>query len=485
LPFDKEHAVNTSLFDIWKQVNPKPVHSLLQKERQTYRGKFVVLDDDPTGTQTVHDVFVITDWEETSIRNCFLDSRPLFFILTNSRALQESQTKELHTLIARRLWKVSQETGIPYIIISRSDSTLRGHFPLEIDTLTQESAKEGTPIDGVLLIPFFKGGGRYTVNDIQYIRTGVTLLPVGESEFAKDKTFGYHASDLKEWCEEKTKGRVKAKDVLSISLDEIRELDYQGIEDKLLNAYHCRIIIVNAIEDTDLEVFAIAFFRAVAQGKCFIFRSAASLVKVLAGAEERPLLTHDDLIAPSETIGGVVLVGSHVPKTTRQLQVLLRSQMVTGIEFNQYRVLEKGGLEDEVRTTTRLVESLIRAGNNVAVFTKRKRLDSDTGDPDKQLEISVKISNALVDVIGTLQVRPGFIVAKGGITSSDVATKALHIKKAMVMGQVIAGVPVWLSGEESKFPNLPYVIFPGNVGDDEALANVVESFTQLGEDLDS
>jgi uncharacterized protein YgbK (DUF1537 family) len=356
---------------------------------------------------------------------------------------------------------------------------------LEIDTLTQESAKEGTPIDGELLIPFFKGGGRYTVNDIQYIRTGVTLLPVGESEFAKDKTFGYHASDLKEWCEEKTKGRVKAKDVLSISLDEIRELDYQGIEDKLLNAYHCRIIIVNAIEDTDLEVFAIAFFRAVAQGKCFIFRSAASLVKVLAGAEERPLLTHDDLIAPSETIGGVVLVGSHVPKTTRQLQVLLRSQMVTGIEFNQYRVLEKGGLEDEVRTTTRLVESLIRAGNNVAVFTKRKRLDSDTGDPDKQLEISVKISNALVDVIGTLQVRPGFIVAKGGITSSDVATKALHIKKAMVMGQVIAGVPVWLSGEESKFPNLPYVIFPGNVGDDEALANVVESFTQLGEDLDS
>ena len=73
-----------------------------------------------------------------------------------------------------------------------------------------------------------------------------------------------------------------------------------------------------------------------------------------------------------------------------------------------------------------------------------------------------------------LEIRPRFIVAKGGITSSEVGTKGLRVRRARVMGQILPGVPVWQTGPESRFPGLPYVIFPGNVGDENALRNAVE-----------
>ena len=73
-----------------------------------------------------------------------------------------------------------------------------------------------------------------------------------------------------------------------------------------------------------------------------------------------------------------------------------------------------------------------------------------------------------------LSIRPGFIIAKGGITSSDVGTKALRVRRATVLGQVRPGIPVWLTGPESKFPEMPYIIFPGNVGEITTLREVVE-----------
>ena len=122
------------------------------------------------------------------------------------------------------------------------------------------------------------------------------------------------------------------------------------------------------------------------------------------------------------------------------------------IEFNQHRVLEENGLEDEVARVLRRVEELLPAGKSVAVFTRRERLDLPTADKDRQLQISTEISDALTGVIGKLSVRPSFIVAKGGITSSDVGVKALRVRKALVKGQIRPGIPVWQTGEESTFP---------------------------------
>jgi len=86
----------------------------------------------------------------------------------------------------------------------------------------------------------------------------------------------------------------------------------------------------------------------------------------------------------------------------------------------------------------------------------------------------VEISDAVTSIIGKLRIKPSFIIAKGGITSSDVGTKALRVQRAIVMGQVRPGIPVWVTGPQSKFPNMPFIIFLGNVGTMDDLKNIVE-----------
>lgn len=471
-----EQSLPFSVIKKYKQYDAVQVHSLFESEYKSLKAKMVVLDDDPTGIQTVHDVNVYTDWEKESVLSGFKDKENLFFILTNSRSFSEEKTKDVHTEIAKNVCSASKETGVPFILFSRGDSTLRGHFPLETETLkdTVEEAT-GEKIDGEIIIPFFPEGGRYTINDIHYVKQGDDLYPAGQTEFAKDKTFGYSSSNLKDWCSEKSAGRITSESVVGIELDDLRALNVDKIEEQLLSANGFRKIIVNAVDYTDLEVFGIAFLRSLKKGKKYIFRCAAAIVKVLGNISSVPLLNRNDLIDEKNHNGGIVLVGSHVKKTTLQFEQLHDISSLEFIEFNQHRVLEEGGLEDEVKKTVSLAESFIEKQKSVVVYTRRERIDFPDNDPEKNLAIAVKISDSVTSVIAKLHSRPSFIVAKGGITSSDVGTKALRVKKARVMGQIQPGIPVWMTGTESKFPDMPYVIFPGNVGDTDTLKKVVET----------
>jgi uncharacterized protein YgbK (DUF1537 family) len=105
-------------------------------------------------------------------------------------------------------------------------------------------------------------------------------------------------------------------------------------------------------------------------------------------------------------------------------------------------------------------------------MTSRELITSD--DPAESLRIGESISTALVELVQTLQVKPAWLIAKGGITSSDVATKALGIRRAEVLGQILPGVPVWSADAGSKFPDLPYIVFPGNVGTANSLREAVD-----------
>ena len=441
--------------------------------------KIVVLDDDPTGVQTVHGVSVYTSWDEEALRAGFAEDNSIFFILTNSRGLSTMETAVVHADIAKTLCKVAADTGKDYILISRSDSTMRGHFPLETatlrETVEQNSAKR---FDGEIIFPFFKEGGRYTMENIHYVREGDVLVPAGETEFAKDKSFGYTNSHIGAYVEEKTKGAFTQEGCTYISLADLRAFDVKKITEQLMAVTDFGKVIVNAVDYVDVQIFAIAFVRAVLAGKEFMFRSAAAVTKVLGGVADKPLLNRGDLIEADNKNGGIVLVGSHVNKTTRQLELLKDcAQEVLFLEFNQHLVVTEAGLAPEVERVVALAEENIRAGKSVAAFTRRDRFDLDTEDKDKQLAISVEISDAVTSIISKLQVRPSFIIAKGGITSSDVGTKALQVQKAQVMGQIKPGIPVWMTGSESKFPHMPYVIFPGNVGEEYTLRDIVDELS--------
>ena len=449
----------------------------LKKALSSLKGKIVVLDDDPTGVQTVHDVYVYTRWDRETIREAFRAPEQMFFILTNSRGLTAPESRAQHREIAENLAAVAAETGTDFILLSRGDSTLRGHWPMETEVLRETLERESPKhFDGEVIYPFFPEGGRYTLSGVHYVRQGEQLVPAGQTEFARDKSFGYTASSLSEWCEEKSGGRFPAESCCRISLEELRAGDVDGIAAKLKTATGFRKITVDGADYEDVAVFTAALCEAITAGKEFLFRCAAALPKVLGGVEDRPLLRREDLVDRDNRNGGIILVGSHVNKTTRQLEALRRSTLpMEMIEFNQHRVLEENGLDDEVARVLRRVEELLQAGKSAAVFTRRDRLDLPTADKDRQLQISTEISDALTGVIGRLSVRPSFIVAKGGITSSDVGVKALRVRKAMVKGQIRPGIPVWQTGEESRFPGLPYVIFPGNVGAEDGLRRIAET----------
>ena len=260
-------ALKADILSSYPPVNEKAVDELLAKEIAGSNKKIVVLDDDPTGVQTVHDISVYTNWSEDSIRKGFAEENKLFYILTNSRGFTAAQTEIAHREIAKAVDAVSKETGKEYIFISRSDSTLRGHYPLETIILKEEYEKNtGNKIDGEILCPFFKEGGRYTIDDVHYVRYGDTLVPAAETEFAKDKTFGYTVSDLKEYVEEKTGGVYKKENVTAISLKDIRALAFDKIEEQLMAVEDFNKIVVNAIDYVDVKIFCVALYRAMAKG---------------------------------------------------------------------------------------------------------------------------------------------------------------------------------------------------------------------------
>lgn len=474
-----EEKISVRILEEYQEMDEAVLDKLLQEEIQKNDTKFVVLDDDPTGVQTVHDISVYTDWTVESMKSGLLDPNKVFYVLTNSRGMTEAETTKIHREIIASVAQAAEEIGTNYQFISRSDSTLRGHYPLETELLRQGVEETGKTVDGEVLFPFFKEGGRFTIHNTHYVKYGEELVPAAQTEFAKDKTFGYSHSAIPEYVEEKTKGNYKAADVVCISLSDIREKNIDKITEQLKGVSDFNKVCVNAIDYCDVKVFCIALYRAMACGKTFMFRTAAGFVKVVGGVTDIPLLTRKEMVVNETTNGGIVVVGSHTAKTTEQLEHLLKLPNVVPVEFKSSLVLEGDEIfAQEVARCVAEEEKIIASGKTAVCFTERTLLTVENDTKESALLRSVKISDGVQRLVGELGITPAFVIAKGGITSSDVGTKALRVQCANVMGQIKPGIPVWQTGEESRFPRTPYVIFPGNVGEATTLREAVEILSQ-------
>ena len=435
--------------------------------------RLVALDDDPTGTQTVYDVPVLTDWSERELEAGLAEDRPALYVLTNSRSLAVAEAVALAREAGRHLARAARSLGVEVAAVSRSDSTLRGHYPAEVWALRDALAEtDGRPFDGEVIAPFFEEGGRLTIGDVHYVRQDDRLVPAGETEFARDAAFGYRSSNLREWVEEKTGGRIRAETVRSVSIDDVRLGGPDRAAEVLAGVSGGAPVIANAATYRDLEVFVLGLLRAEAAGKRFVYRTGAGFVRVRAGLAGRPLLTAADLYrGPTPAIGGLTIVGSHVRRTTEQLEQALRLPGLEARELRVGRVLDAATGDAEVAEAASWVEQRYVDGADVLVYTSR---DVVTGaGADASLEVSRTVSAALVALVRRLGAPPRYVVAKGGITSSDLATRGLGTRRAVVLGQVAAGVPCWSLGPESRFPGVPYVVFPGNVGTARTLAEVI------------
>ncbi|ARD58363.1 four-carbon acid sugar kinase family protein [Bacillus safensis] len=466
---------STDILNAIPKADSKAIQSAYEQALSSFQHKVIVLDDDPTGIQTVHGVSVFTDWSEESIEAGFLEDSRMFFILTNSRSMTEKETAAVHKTIAATIVKVAERLNQDFIIVSRGDSTLRGHFPLETEvlktTIEQQSSRQ---FDGEILLPFFQEGGRFTIDNIHYVQEGHELIPAGNTEFARDRTFGFQSSHLGEWIEEKSEGMFTKENTTYISLADLRALRINQIKHQLMGVKDFKKVVVNAVDYDDVKVFVTALIEAIQAGQQLMFRSAAALTKVLGGIGDQALLTRDALIQEESPHGGLIMIGSHVKKTTEQLKALEQNKEMAFIEFNTHLVLKPDAFREEIDRVIQQTETLLAAGQSVAVYTRRERLDLGDDRQEEELKLSVQISDAVTSIVQRLTIRPKYLIAKGGITSSDIGTRGLSVKRATVAGQIKPGIPVWQTGEESKFPFMSYVIFPGNVGAKDTLKEAVD-----------
>lgn len=454
----------------------------------------VVLDDDPTGTQSVADLPVLTRWEVEDFAWAFGQGKHAVYVLTNTRSLDPAEAAARNEEVVRNaLAAAGSPDKLRLGFVSRSDSTLRGHYPLEPDVIAATVAEAGGgTTDGVVIVPAFPDAGRVTVGGVHYMRgTGDakgTLVPVSETEFAKDATFGFSTSVMAEYVAEKSQGRFPAESVIVLDLDIIRAgasaqdpaISAKAIADALEPATDSTPIVADIVTENDFRALALGLEEAERRGKKLLYRVGPPFVRGRIGQEVRTALTAEEAYAgntPSEA-GGLIVVGSHVGLTTRQLNVLTAehsSARIIEIDVEKLLADETEAKAHLDQTVDAVVEAL-RAGD-VIVHTSRLLIKTD--DPAESLRIARTVSAAVVDVVNrTLKTfPPRFVIAKGGITSSDVAAHGLEIRHAIVRGPMLPGIVSLWEPVDGPAKGIPYIVFAGNVGDDDSLAQVTRKLS--------
>ena len=396
------------------------------------------------------------------------DDSPIFFVLTNTRALPPEQAAAVTREVCHNL-KIALETaGIQdFLVVSRSDSTLRGHYPIETDVIAQEVG----PFDAHFLVPAFFEGGRVTRDSVHYLMVDGVETPVHETEFARDSVFAYHHSYLPDYVEEKTKGRIPAAAVERFLLDDIRKGSLERLQH--LSGNQCGV--VDAETQADLDKFAADVLAVAAEGKHFLFRSAASILTSLASLGPQPVAAANMAEYVRQGKPGAVIVGSHVKKTTQQLEPLLQAPGIVGVMVDVVHLLDESEAQraELLASTLAKVHEIHAEGKTPVVYTSRQELSFK--DVQTRLKFGASVSGLLMDIVRGLPSDLGFLISKGGITSNDVLSTGLALRSARLLGQVLAGCSmVRTPANHPQFPNLPVVLFPGNVGDNKALVTVYE-----------
>jgi len=328
------------------------------------------------------------------------------------------------------------------------------------------------------MVPAFFEAGRFTRDSVHYLIVDGKPVPVHETEFARDSVFGYSTAYLPDYIEEKTRGRIKASQVERFLLCDVRGDSRERL--RHLSGNVC--CVVDCETQADLNHFADQLQEVAREGKRFLFRSAASLLTALAKLPPQPVKPQDMAYYVRDQKPGVILIGSHVAKTSAQLSYLLKHTDVVSlpIEVEKLNVTDTA---ESAKNTEVLADKIIShvgmihaEGRTVAMFTSRSELQFPT--QAERLAFGERISAFLMGLVHQLPEDIGFVISKGGITSNDVLSTGLALKQSRVVGQILTGCSVVrCPPDHARYPDLPVVIFPGNVGDETALAQAYTILT--------
>ncbi len=441
--------------------------------------KIVVLDDDPTGSQTVHSCPLLLRWDAASLAAGLAHPSPLLFVLANTRALAPAAAAARTREICRALKPLLEQavaagTLDQWLIVSRGDSTLRGHFPLEPEVIAAELG----PFDAAFLAPAFLPGGRTTAAGVHYLHG----QPVHTTPFAADRLFGYNTSSLPAWVAEKSGGRIPAASVQQITLAEL-EGAHEGLCQRLAGLRGQPWVVVDAERPQHLAVLGASVRELTAptaaerwgRPRRFLFQSAASLLNGLVEIGEQPLdvrgLAGLRRRAPAgEPLPGLVLVGSHVPLADAQLAELLREPGCALVELDVakvWRVLEGPApaellvsLEQNWRAQ---LAALLASGQTPVLATSRGELQC--ASPAERRRLGAALAALMARLAAVLAPGLGYVISKGGITSHTLLADGLSLAAVELQGQLLPGLSLVLTPPDAAVPQLPVLTFPGNLGD--------------------
>ncbi|MFM7549920.1 MAG: four-carbon acid sugar kinase family protein [Cyanobacteriota bacterium] len=447
------------------------------------RLKVIVVDDDPTGSQTVHSCPLLLRWDPGTLRRGLAHPSPLLFVLANTRALGPVEARQRVAEICRALKPLLEEAEAAgeidrWLIVSRGDSTLRGHFPLEVEAIEQELG----PFDATLLAPAFLPGGRTTVG-------GVHLLhgePVHTTPFARDRLFGYGTSHLPAWVEAKTGGRISANEVHHLGLAEL-EAGQGALQQRLAELPAGAMVVVDAQEPQHLAALGRAV-RALGvpaaatpwqRPRRFLFQSAASLLNGLAPIPPQPLAARGLARlrrqgADGQPRPGLVLVGSHVPLADAQLAVLLETPGCGGVEIpvaKLARAVEGPAPRELLASLERQwldeLELVLAAGATPVLFTSRGEVPCASAAERRRL--GTELARLMARLAARLAPRLGYVISKGGITSHTLLADGLGVGVVELQGQLLPGLSLVLTPTDAPEPALPVLTVPGNLGEAQTL----------------
>ena len=479
------------------------------------RLKIIVLDDDPTGSQTVHSCPLLLRWTPQALAAGLAHPSPLLFLLANSRGLAAPEAAERVRQICKALTAAlaaARQAGVidRWLLLSRGDSTLRGHFPLESELLQAELG----PFDATLLVPAFLPGGRTTVAGEHRLHG----QPVHTSAFAQDRQFGYSTSYLPAWVEQKSGGRWPAEQVPLIGLAELdaaaaelagqqltgQQLDAGLSEQKIalpgpaaggyglllrrLAGFADNVcVVVDGERPEQLSALAAAVRQLTAptaaapwgRPRRFLAQCAASWIEALAALPPQPL-GRQGLVglrrrnSAGAPLPGLVLVGSHVPLADSQLERLLAQPACAGVELDVALVARLLAAPEPGHQLAALaadlaaqLQRLLVPGQTPVLFTSRGEFSCR--DAAERWALGEALASLMGRLAGRLAPGLGYLISKGGITSHTLLADGLALDRVELQGQLLPGLSLVLTPAEAAVAGLPVLTMPGNLGDAKSL----------------
>ncbi len=443
--------------------------------------KIIIIDDDPTGSQTVSDCNLILRWDYETILKGLKGSSNLLFILANTRSLAEKDVKIRLKEICSSLEKIMNNVLFAeekFIVISRGDSTLRGHNFIEPFIINQLLG----PFDATFYIPAFIEGNRTTINGNHFVDN----IPIHKTIFSKDKIFGFKTSNIKELIYQQSNRQINNNHIENIFIKDFDELDQNQpnyIQTYMENLKNNKKVIVDIIDYSQLDKFS-RIVKTLIKKKKFLFRSAASFISSLSNIKQ----TQKDKTyfsqlrrknSSNQIMKGLVVIGSYVKLTTLQLNAVLGISLCKPIEINVYKLYDCFKHKDNLNQINHLKEKILFSIRSYlsqddipVLFTSREIISPR--DKNDLIQFQYFLSVFIANIVSAVKNELGYLISKGGITTNTILSEGLHADSVYLEGQILPGVSLVTFNLLKQKGKLPIVTFPGNIGNRMSLVKTLE-----------